>query len=178
MKHKTLSTAALLLFAAATWAGVGADTGLAVDDSIITAKVKSALSKSPRPRPARSRSRPCMASVQLSGIVDSAESKQRAEVIAGTTEGVSDVHNFLKVRGAATTVGEKLDDSVLTTKVKAALVDNKTTRRAEIKVSALRGVVQLSGFVTSAEEKMEASKVAANVSGVKNVENDLEVRAL
>ena len=104
MKHKTLSTAALLLFAAATWAGVGADTGLAVDDSIITAKVKSALVQEPATKARQIKVKTVHGVVQLSGFVDSAESKQRAEVIAGTTEGVSDVHNFLKVRGAATTV--------------------------------------------------------------------------
>ena len=53
MKYKTLSTAGLLVFAVAAWAGVGADTGLAVDDSSMTAKVKSALLQERRPRLAK-----------------------------------------------------------------------------------------------------------------------------
>ena len=178
MKYKTLSTAGLLVFAVAAWAGVGADTGLAVDDSIMTAKVKSALVQEPETKARQIKVKTVHGVVQLSGFVDSTESKQRAEGIAGTTEGVTDVHNYLKVRATSTTAGEKLDDSILTTKVKAALVDNKTTKAREIKVTSLGGLVQLSGFVASADEKMEASKVAATVSGVKNVENDLEVRSL
>jgi hyperosmotically inducible periplasmic protein len=178
MKFKLLTTAGLLLMSMAVSAGPATNAGLAVDDSIITAKVKSALLEEPATKARQVKVKTLHGVVQLSGFIDSAESKQRAEVIASTTEGVTDVHNYLKIRGAIPTVGEKLDDSVLTTKVKAALVDNETTKARQIKVSSSGGVVQLSGFVSSAEEKMAASKVAANVSGVKTVENDLEIRLL
>ncbi|MDP9083730.1 MAG: BON domain-containing protein [Pseudomonadota bacterium] len=178
MKFKSLTTAGLLVFAVAVSAGPAAKAGLALDDGIITAKIKSALVQEPATKAREVKVKTLNGVVQLSGFVASAEAKQRAEVIAGTTEGVTDVRNNLQIRAAATTRGEKFDDSTLATKVKAALIDNKATKAREIKVSSLRGVVQLSGFVTSIDEKVAASKVAANVRGVKNVENDLEIHSL
>jgi osmotically-inducible protein OsmY len=72
--------------------------------------------------------------------------------------------------------GEYVDDSVLTTKVKAALFDDPVTKARQINVETYRGVVQLSGFVDSSEEKSVATKVARSVGGVQEVRNDLELK--
>jgi hyperosmotically inducible protein len=72
--------------------------------------------------------------------------------------------------------GEYVDDSVLTTKVKAALFDDPVTKARQINVETYRGVVQLSGFVDSSAESSEATKVARSVSGVREVRNDLELK--
>jgi hyperosmotically inducible protein len=181
MKSKLLAAAALTALlgcAAAEAAGPAASAGIAVDDSVITAKIKSALIEEPAAKARDIKVKTRGGTVQLSGFVDSPEAKQRAEVIASTTEGVSAVHNGLKIRAAPAAPGEKLDDSLLTTKIKAALVENPDTKAREIKVTSERGVVLLSGFVGSADEKMTASKVAAAVAGVKRVENNLEVKDL
>jgi hyperosmotically inducible periplasmic protein len=69
------------------------------------------------------------------------------------------------------------DDVTVAAKVSSALAEDPTIKAREIKVTSRHGRVLLSGFVTSAAEKMAASKVAAGVSGVKGVENNLEVRS-
>ena len=69
--------------------------------------------------------------------------------------------------------GEYVDDSVLTTKVKAAILDEATLKTFQINVETFKGVVQLSGFVDSAEHVTRAGEVAGHVPGVKEVKNDL-----
>ncbi|HEX7374966.1 MAG TPA: BON domain-containing protein [Steroidobacteraceae bacterium] len=71
--------------------------------------------------------------------------------------------------------GEVIDDSVLTAKVKARLIDDPVTKAGQINVETYRGVVQLGGFVDNDRQKAEASKVAGSVTGVKEVRNDLRV---
>jgi hyperosmotically inducible protein len=72
--------------------------------------------------------------------------------------------------------GEVIDDSVLTSKVKVALVDDPITKAGQINVETFRGVVQLGGFVDNAQAKDQATKVARSVDGVATVRNDLEIR--
>lgn len=72
--------------------------------------------------------------------------------------------------------GETIDDAAVTAKVKAALVDNDIVEAGEVNVTTYRGVVQLSGFVDSNEEKTQATQAAKSVSGVKDVRNDLKVQ--
>jgi hyperosmotically inducible periplasmic protein len=71
--------------------------------------------------------------------------------------------------------GEVIDDSVLTSKVKLALIDDPITKAGQINVETYRGVVQLGGFVDNAQQKDQATKVARSVTGVKEVRNDLRV---
>lgn len=70
--------------------------------------------------------------------------------------------------------GEYLSDSVITTKVKAAVLNEPTLKSSEIKVETFKGVVQLSGFVSSQADIEKAVKVASGVSGVKSVKNDMQ----
>ncbi|HSC06320.1 MAG TPA: BON domain-containing protein [Steroidobacteraceae bacterium] len=72
--------------------------------------------------------------------------------------------------------GETIDDAAVTAKVKAALVDNDIVEAGEVNVTTYRGVVQLSGFVDSNDEKTQATQAAKSVSGVKDVRNDLKVQ--
>jgi osmotically-inducible protein OsmY len=78
---------------------------------------------------------------------------------------------------AAANAGRVVDDSVITGKVKAALVADPTTKAHQISVETFKGVVQLSGFVDSSEARTRATQVAQQVEGVKNVKNDLELRS-
>ncbi|MGE5789889.1 MAG: BON domain-containing protein [Syntrophaceae bacterium] len=72
--------------------------------------------------------------------------------------------------------GEYIDDSVITTKVKAALVEDPLTKAYQINVETFKGEVQLSGFVDSAQAKAKAGEVARGVKGVKSVKNNLNVK--
>jgi hypothetical protein len=72
--------------------------------------------------------------------------------------------------------GEYLDDTVITTKVKAAILDDDALRSYEINVETFKGVVQLSGFVKNPDHIDRATQVTRNVNGVKSVKNDLHVK--
>src|SRR5512141_118648 len=68
--------------------------------------------------------------------------------------------------------GEVFDDSVLTSKVKVALIDDPITKAGEIHVETYRGVVELGGFVNNTQQKEQATKVARSITGVKEARND------
>lgn len=72
--------------------------------------------------------------------------------------------------------GEYIDDSVITTKIKTLIFNEPTLKSAEISVETFKGVVQLSGFVSSRASVDKAVEVARSVAGVKSVQNDLIVR--
>ena len=72
--------------------------------------------------------------------------------------------------------GQYVDDTTLTTKVKAAIFNEPTLKSAEINVETFKGVVQLSGFVSSAAAKDRAVQVAQNVSGVMSVKDDMRLK--
>lgn len=72
--------------------------------------------------------------------------------------------------------GEYIDDTGITTKVKAALLKDDVVKSFEIKVETMKGVVQLSGFVDNATQKTAAGADAAAVPGVVNVSNNLIVK--
>ena len=92
--------------------------------------------------------------------------------------GVQNVRNNLAVGHTDRSAGEVLDDGVITTKVKAALVAEPATKARNITVVTREGIVQLSGFVDAASEKATASEVAQGVAGVKEVRNNLQVKQL
>jgi len=72
--------------------------------------------------------------------------------------------------------GEYVDDTVITGKVKAAILNEPTLKSAEINVETFKGVVQLSGFVSSAANQATAVQVARTVGGVKSVKNDMRLK--
>jgi osmotically-inducible protein OsmY len=88
---------------------------------------------------------------------------------------------LLAASGCASTpkhegTGEYVDDSVLTTKVKAAIMEDPTLSSAEINVETFKGVVQLSGFVTSRANIHKAAEIARGINGVKSVKNDMRLK--
>ncbi len=72
--------------------------------------------------------------------------------------------------------GEYIDDTVITTKVKAAILNDPALKVSEINVETFKGVVQLSGFVSSQADINRAVAVTREVNGVKSVKNDMRVK--
>ena len=72
--------------------------------------------------------------------------------------------------------GEYVDDTVITSKVKAAIFNEPTLKSAEINVETFKGIVQLSGFVSSEAAENKAIEVARTVGGVKSVKNDMRLK--
>lgn len=89
--------------------------------------------------------------------------------------------SLLAVAGCASTqkqegTGEYFDDTVITTKVKTAILEDPMLKVAEINVETYKGVVQLSGFVSSQAAAGRAVEVARGVRGVKSVKNDMRIK--
>jgi osmotically-inducible protein OsmY len=72
--------------------------------------------------------------------------------------------------------GEYFDDTVITTKVKTAILNEPTLKSTEINVETFKGTVQLSGFVASRADVNKATEVARGVKGVTSVKNDVRVK--
>lgn len=72
--------------------------------------------------------------------------------------------------------GEYVDDVLITSKVKAAILGESTLKSAEINVETFKGVVQLSGFVNSQADINKAVEVTRAVKGVKSVKNDMRLK--
>lgn len=91
------------------------------------------------------------------------------------------VISLISAAGCASTskhegTGEYVDDSVLTTKVKAMLFDEPNLRSGQINVETFKGVVQLSGFVGTRADINRAVEIARSVQGVTSVKNDMRLK--
>lgn len=89
--------------------------------------------------------------------------------------------SLVSVVGCASTskqegTGQYVDDTVITAKVKAALIEDPLTKAIEINVETFKGVVQLSGFVISQAAADRAVALARGVDGVKSVKNDMRIK--
>ena len=73
-------------------------------------------------------------------------------------------------------MGDVVDDSTITTRVKARFVEDKVVAASRISVETLKGVVQLSGFAVSEAERQRAAQIAASVPGVQQVQNAIAVK--
>ena len=72
--------------------------------------------------------------------------------------------------------GEYIDDTVITTRVKAALVKDPAVSALDVSVESFKGAVQLSGFVKTAEQRERAVKIATETPGVSQVFNSIQLR--
>jgi len=72
--------------------------------------------------------------------------------------------------------GEYIDDTVITGKVKAALIADPELKATEINVETFKGTVQLSGFVAAPEHIAQAVQLARGIRGVKAVKNDIALK--
>lgn len=89
--------------------------------------------------------------------------------------------SLVVIAGCASTAkhegsGEYVDDTVITTKVKAEIFNEPTLKSAEINVETFKGVVQLSGFVSSNASIDKAVSITRSVKGVVNVKNDMRLK--
>ncbi len=73
-------------------------------------------------------------------------------------------------------VGAYVDDTAITTAIKARFVDNKDVDASSISVETLNGVVMLSGFAKNARERENAEMLSRKVEGVKSVRNEVVIR--
>ena len=186
MTHATrpLQLALAAAFAGLALAGCGrtdipadkqVSAGTHLDDAVITTKVKSTL-LADNVRDGDTSVETRKGEVLLSGFVDNQAQADREVQLTKGVEGVTTVTNKLMIKDGKSTPGNVLDDSVITVKVKSALVADDATRGTEFAVTTNKGVVQLGGYVNSADEQARATTVARNVEGVQSVVNDTSIK--
>src|SRR5262249_3736589 len=141
-----------------------------------TAKVKTQLARDPGTSAHRIEVETFRGDVQLNGFVPSEDMKAEATRVARSVGGVKKVTNNLQVGEGTRSAGEVVDDTVITAKVKTALAADPTVPAHEVNVETRDGVVQLAGFVDNSTQKQQATEVARRVAGVKQVDNQLEVK--
>ena len=150
--------------------------GNALDDTVITTKVKAAIAADRDARGIDTSVQTRKGQVILSGFVDNQAQKDRQEQLAKAVDGVQSIDDKLMIKPGPSTAGNVLDDSVVTVKVKTALLSDAATKGSDIAVTTNKGVVQLSGFVDSTDDQARATTVARNVEGVQSVVNDTRVK--
>jgi len=150
--------------------------GTEIDDSVVTARVKSALLADPDVKSYGFKVETRKGEVQLSGFVDNQTQIDRAIAVTRGVAGVKSIDNKVSLKGAATTVGNKIDDGVVTTKVKTALLADAYIKSFDIAVVTRKGEVQLSGFVDNQSQIDRAIEVAHGIEGVRRVSNEMSIK--
>ena len=150
--------------------------GTQIDDAVVTASVKSALLADADIRSFDFKVETRKGEVMLSGFVDSQAQVDRADALAKAVAGVTSVQNKVTLKSGTASVGNKVDDSIITTKVKAALIGDEVIKSTDIAVVTRKGEVQLSGFVNSQTQIDRALLITKAVEGVSNVSNEMSIK--
>ncbi|MEI7187733.1 molecular chaperone OsmY [Dickeya dianthicola] len=150
-----------------------------VDDSTLTARVKSALLKDETLDGNDISVSTHGGVVTLSGFIASQQMAAGAVKIAGQTEGVKSVSDKLQVKdnNGVQSVGMYADDTLITVTIKAKLLADDIVPSRHVKVETRDGVVLLTGQVTSRAQADRAEAIAKAVNGVKSVKNELTVKS-
>ena len=148
-----------------------------MDDSDITAKVKSALVDAKDIKSNDISVNTSKGVVTLNGFVSSQDQAERAVTLAKGVEGVKSVSDKLHVKDSTkSSVKGYASDTAITSEVKAKLLADDLVPSRNVKVETQDGLVQLSGTVKTKAQSDRAESVASAIEGVKSVKNDLTVK--
>ena len=200
MKTKLLTAGLLmgaLLFSPVSYAQPRSDQP--VSDSVITTKVKALYATDKDVSFRTVEVKTVNGVVHLSGTAKSKAEADKAASMARDVEGVKSVTNEIRIATAsapekrsdrdraadrpadrpstAKRSDQPIDDSVITTKVKADLAKDKQVRGRDIEVKTVNGVVELTGTARTKGEASKAASIARKVKGVRSVKNDIQVAA-
>jgi len=150
--------------------------GTEIDDSVVITKVRSALLANDDIKSLDIKVTANKGVVMLSGFVDSQAQIDHGIAVATAVEGVKGIDNKLSIKEGKQTVGNKVDDSVITAGVKSALLSDPTMKSLDVSVTTRKGEVQLSGFVDNDIQLARAVDVAKGVDGVTDVVNHMSIK--
>jgi len=150
--------------------------GTEIDDGVVTTRVKSALLADADIKGFDIKVETRKGEVMLSGFVDNQTQIDRAMTLVRTLEGVKSIDNKLSQKDSTMSVGNKLDDGVITTRIKTALLADPSIKGMDITVMTNKTEVQLSGFVNNQGQIDRAVEVARGVEGVTKVDNSMSVK--
>ena len=181
-----VAVAAMLCMAALLMAGCNQSStesntptttvGTEVDDAVVTSGVKAALLTDPLIKSFDFQVETRKGTVQLSGFVDDQKQIDQALMLARGVKGVVNVENGLTVKSAPATLGSGIDDTTVTTRVKAALLEDPGIKSLDISVVTSHGEVQLTGFVGKKAQILAAENIARAVPGVSGIKNELMLK--
>jgi hyperosmotically inducible protein len=150
--------------------------GTEIDDSLLTTRVKAALLDNIDIKSFDLKVETRKGDVMLSGFVDNQAQIDHALAIARSVPGVVTVSNGVNLKGAPTTIGTKIDDTVITAQIKAALMADDSIKSADIAAVTRDGIVQLSGFVNNQPQIDRALAVAGSIKGVIRINNEMRIK--
>ena len=150
--------------------------GTEIDDTVVTTRVKSALFADAEIKSFDLKVETRKGAVQLSGFVDNQAQVERAIAATRAVEGVTSVENGISLKAGNATLGNTVDDGIVTSKVKSALLADPNIKSFDIAVVTRKGEVQLSGFVDSQAQIDLAIALAGKVEGVARVDNELSIK--
>jgi hyperosmotically inducible protein len=150
--------------------------GTEIDDSVVTARVKSALLADPDVKSLEIKVDTRKGQVQLSGFIDTQARVDNAIALTRKVEGVKGVENAMSVKAGTATVGNTVDDGIVTAKVKSALLADPSMKSFDVAVVTRKGEVQLSGYVDNQAQIDRAVDIARRVEGAQHVSNELIVK--
>lgn len=159
-----------------TAAAPSSSMGDVIDNTVVTARIKSALMANPRINSYDFKVETRNGEVLLSGFVDTQEQLDLAMETVQAVEGVGSIQNKVILKGASATAGNKVDDGVITARVKAALLADPSVHSLDIRVVTRIDQVQLSGFVESQAQIDRAMALTQAISGVKHVANEMAIK--
>ena len=150
--------------------------GTQLDDSVITASVKSALLADPAIKSFDLQVETRKGTVLLSGFVDSQAQIDQAQAITRAVSGVSQVENSVTLKGSSSTAGNMVDDTAVTGRIKTALLADADIKSFDIGVVTYKGEVQLTGFVNNQGQIDQAAKIARAAEGATGIKNELRIK--
>ena len=150
--------------------------GTEIDDAVVTTKVKSALLADPGIKGFDIKVETRKGMVQISGFVDNQTQIDRVLSAARAVDGAKGVENGMTIKDGKATVGNKVDDSIVTTRVKTVLLADPNMKSFDVAVVTNKGDVQLSGFVNNQMQMDRAVEQARAVDGVQRVTNEMSIK--
>src|SRR5262245_2090542 len=166
-----------LVSVASTSAFSQSSAGQKLDDAGVTTKVKAALISNKDTKASQISVETQQGVVQLSGFVDSEAMRAAAVTTARNVTGVRNVQDKMLIRDPARSTGQAVDDTVIAAKLKTELAGKAGLGTAtDVNVEVNSGVVSLSGFVPTLDEKTRAAEIARGINGVKDVRNNIELK--
>lgn len=175
MKLTIILPAALSLLMVSTAALADKSAGESVDDSTTQAAVKTKLMGDDFFGGMGINIETHKGIVQLGGWIDDAEAGAKAAELAAGVDGVKSVDNQLHVKQGKASMGQTVDDTVITTRTKAAHADSALCSSLSVNVDTYNGVVLLTGFADSGEAKKACGDATSAVANVKSVINGIHV---
>lgn len=150
--------------------------GNTIDDTVITAKVRSALLSNETVKSLDIKVATRKGEVMLSGFAANQDQIELSIAVARSVEGVTNVDNQLALKEGKQSVGNKIDDTVITARVKAAILADPAMKSMDVSVATRKGEVMLSGYVDNSILLGQAMDLAKDVDGVTSVVNHMSIK--